>query len=227
MRAFNERMIYGCKDGVLWQDDDGYIWRPKEGKTLYEDRGDIKVNSIDTSDLYAYISGTRPIGIKVIEIGDTKLIGDMDTREWDEVTCKKIEGTDSILYVTKNNVDLSIIVDKSGRCRHLVETMSAMANLALFGTCDYYDKYITEDIRNMKWIVGKANWQGKAVNKNQELKLRMVGSWGEDSFKDYEAVRLDNIGIEVYWDTYIDFDNEARNYYWPHWCDNKHRFYKV
>lgn len=228
MRAFNERMIFGCKAGVLWQDDDGYIWKPQEGKTLYEERGDIKVKEIDTSCMYMYVSGRETEGIRVLEMGGITLMGDLDTGEWDEVDCIEIKDTDYVVYVAKNKIDLSVIINKNGECRHLTSVMSIIANEIIFGEpYSKYDKEIPEFTKNLSWKVGHVNWQGKPINEKQKLKLKMSGCLDEDPFKDYDAVRLDNIGLEVYWSSYNEFEGPVRSYHGCHRTDDKHIFYTV
>ena len=231
----SRRILYHNEKGTLYKENDGYYWEDNDGKVYSEDSGDIKIKSIDTSNLYTITPGfflpkevTSSIyDVKILEIGPINIMGCLNIDTWDEVDCIEIKDT-GIIYAGKHNASISLFVSKDGTCESIT---SIMSRVVIAGVKDKKNigEYIPEGLKHMTWKVGRANWQGKPISKNQKIKIKMLECCDSDQLRDFDAIRLELIdkALEVYWDGYTNIGDKYTIHVNPKWCDKEHKFYEV
>lgn len=227
MNISHAMVMFDGEAGVLLKDKKGFKFESKDGNIYYgydtedpETSNSLKVKILKIEDVdlgieHKYMDEDQCIAI--VEIGDTKLLGNTNySWLWDEVDYREIEGIGTV-YTGKNNKLLAVLIDKNERCIELAEIM---LNIAQLGIDETY-KYLPEELRNMQWKVGRANYEGKPISKQQRFK--MIEDWyrGRDTYIDGKAVIIDNIGIGFIWD--IETFAEKTGIFWN---GDKYKFYE-
>lgn len=221
MNTSNYKELYSCEKGTLYKNEEKYAWKYKDGEVDYWNYAE---------------------SINAIKIDDITLMEDLDTKEWDEVDCREIEGTGSTMYIGKHNKEFIVLINKERKRINLINVLQYMAKLG----CEYKNegeslileigplgvdanKYpidkMASDITSLPWVPGHANWQGKPINEKQELKLKMMRCFGKDPYKDYIAFKIKDTEIAFYLKEMNVYNYGCRHT--AHWCDDKHKFYTV